>query len=133
MGLDMYLKGSSFNWTNWKKPEGKRRPMSEGFEIEEEVLLLGYWRKHPNLHGYIVNTFAKGMDDCQQIDLTEEDIENIIEAIKNNKLPTTLGFFFGKSDGSEDTESIRILQDALKWLKSDKRNKSKSVYYKASW
>jgi hypothetical protein len=22
---------------------------------------LGYWRKHPNLHGYIINTFAEGV------------------------------------------------------------------------
>jgi hypothetical protein len=26
---------------------------------------VGYWRKHPDLHGYIVETFADGVDACQ--------------------------------------------------------------------
>ena len=53
---------------------------------EFKVLSLGYWRKHPDLHGFIVKTFANGKDECQRIDLTGEDLIKIIEAVKSNTL-----------------------------------------------
>lgn len=76
MGLDMYLTGSKFLFTNWEHPEKNRK--EDGIEIESVRLRLAYWRKHPNLHGYIVQTFADGKDECQEIELcavtTEESL-----------------------------------------------------------
>jgi len=43
-----------------------------------EIYELVYWRKHPDLHGFIVTTFADGVDNCQQIWLSDNDIETII-------------------------------------------------------
>ena len=63
MGLDMYLKGNKFYWTNWREPE--KNLTEEGFKLTEKTLELGYWRKHPNLHGYIVKTFAEGVDELR--------------------------------------------------------------------
>jgi hypothetical protein len=133
MGLDMYLIGDRFNWTDWKKPEGQRRPMVDGYEVSTQKLDLGYWRKHPDLHGYIVNTFANGKDECQEIDLSEKNLLNIIEAIKENKLPKTTGFFFGESDGTEKNKSILIIEKAIEWLKKEEPNVAKSISYRASW
>jgi len=59
MGLDMFLHGEKYFWGH----NGKR-PKEDGFEVKEHILELGYWRKHPNLHGYIVQTFADGKDEC---------------------------------------------------------------------
>lgn len=28
--------------------------------------IIGYWRKEPNLHGFIVENFADGNDDCRE-------------------------------------------------------------------
>lgn len=151
MGLDMYLKGETFIW--------KDRPKKDGFEVEGQTLKLGYWRKHPDLHGYIVREFANGVDECQKIPLTEDNIVRIIDAIKRKKLPHTKGFFFGASDGSEDAESIAIFEKALEWLRNgtpprkreaqplaagmavavfkledfEAATESREVYYQASW
>jgi hypothetical protein len=108
MGLDMYLEGRTFNW--------KEKYDEDGFRIKGKTIELGYWRKHPNLHGYIVEAFADGIDDCKPIHLTTLDMQNIISAIREKRLPKTEGFFFGESDGSEDAESIEIFKQAIKWL-----------------
>lgn len=128
MGLDMYLKGRKFHWSR-----NDERRLEDGFEVSETILQLGYWRKHPNLHGYIVQTFADGNDECQEIDLDAEAIQKVIDAIRAKELPKTTGFFFGESDGSEDAESIQTLQTALKWLSQEDKKSSRSVIYRASW
>lgn len=55
------------------------------------------------------------------------------EAIKAKSLPATSGFFFGQSDGSEDEESIKILEKAIAWLEHEEQGVYRSVYYEASW
>jgi hypothetical protein len=125
MGLDMYLEGHRFDFDE--------KEQVDGFPVKQKVLELGYWRKHPNLHGYIVETFADGVDECQEIALGKEEIEKIMEAVKNRNLPMTTGFFFGESDGSEAPGDLEILTRALRWLKDERRGLYKSVYYRASW
>ena len=105
MGLDMFLMSSD--------------------EVE-----LGYWRKDPNLHGYIVNTFANGVDECQPINLSIDDLNDIISAVKEKRLPETTGFFFGKSDGYYDKYTVDVLNDAINKLTEDPEL---AIYYRASW
>ena len=64
MGLDMYLTGERH----------LLEPVGRG-DLKGERYKLGYWRKHPDLHGYIVETFAYGLDDCREICLFPEDID----------------------------------------------------------
>ena len=136
MGLDMYLSGEKFHWSSITEPNGAVR-QEDGYPVETVSLRLGYWRKHPNLHGYIVQEFAGGVDDCREIRLNEENIRQIIDAIKNQDLPETSGFFFGESDGSEDAESIKIFNDALAWIDLPNADNgmrvSRTVVYRASW
>jgi hypothetical protein len=75
--------------------------------LKAEIYELGYWRKHPNLHGYIVQEFADGKDECQEIPLGEDELIQIMEAVKANELPHTTGFFFGVSEGTTE-ESPKI-------------------------
>lgn len=131
MGLDMYLDGDKFLALDFDNPETP--PTEDGYRLTNKTLRLGYWRKHPNLHGYIVNTFADGVDQCQRIDLSEEDIEKIIDAVARNALPHTAGFFFGVSDGREREETLGIFRNALQWLRTPEPNVFRSVYYQASW
>lgn len=131
MGLDMYLDGDKYLALNFDNPENT--PTEDGYRLTNRTLRLGYWRKHPNLHGYIVNTFADGIDQCQRIDLSENDIEKIIDAVARDDLPHTQGFFFGASDGSEREETLRIFRDALQWLRTPESNVFRSIYYQASW
>lgn len=133
MGLDMHLEGSKSPRRDFDNPENNMTV--DGFRLDSLRLDMGYWRKHPNLHGFIVNEFNKGLDDCQPIPLNTEDIEKILTAIKEEKLPPTTGFFFGVSDLTEkqrqyDTE---IFTKAMDWLKDNKVGEYRSVWYLASW
>lgn len=131
MGLDMYLTGEKCLLIDYENPANNLT--EDGFTLDRKLLRLGYWRKHPNLHGFIVNTFTNGEDTCQQIHLDVGDIERIIEAVARDELPHTDGCFFGRSDGSEKPDDLRILNAALEWLRTPEPNVWRSVYYQASW
>lgn len=133
MGLDMYLTGEKFFMTDWENPANNKT--EDGYEVKAHRLHLGYWRKHPNLHGCIVATYADGEDNCQPIELSTNNMRDIIQAIKEKRLPVTSGFFFGESDGSQDEESIEIFEKAIQWLDSgeDRSKIWRSVEYQASW
>lgn len=140
MGLDMYLQGEKFFWTNWDNPDAHRK--EDGLEVRSLRVKLGYWRKHPNLHGYIVKTFANGLDECQEIELSRENILQTTEAVKARTLPQTEGFFFGRSANDDDGEAeieaeieddLKQLQIALDWLDVKEVHVSRSIIYRASW
>jgi hypothetical protein len=137
MGLDQYLTGRKYFGRYGAKPR-----MEDGHIVEQVELALGYWRKHPNLHGFIVQTFAEGRDECQDIELSADDIHTIITAIQEKALPETTGFFFGESDGSETEEDLEIFGKALGWLtftdakengESSLGQPMRSIVYRASW
>lgn len=127
MGLDMYLTGKKNYPPNWIDPENVMK--EDGFRLSEKTLDLGYWRKHPNLHGYIVQTFAGGEDKCEPIELTPNNIRQIIAAIEKDELPETTGFFFGQSfkkgekneygsyEGQKAAD-LATFKAALEWLEA---------------
>src|ERR1700723_1564892 len=76
------------------------------FPEPEKCEELHYWRKHPNLHGWMQRLYeAKGGTnpdfDLDPVILTSADLDKLEAAITGNGLPETSGFFFGASDGSE--------------------------------
>lgn len=122
MGLDMYLNGE--RWLT--QCDGPRLPIKETYR-------LATWRKHPNLHGFIVQNFADGHDDCREILLDAFSVETILKAINDNRLPPTDGFIFGKSDGSEKSRDLVLFQAALDWLNTADEDSYRSLVYRASW
>lgn len=126
MGLDMYLIGKKFDHTD-------KRVIEDGYEVTHKTLDLGYWRKHPNLHGYIVENFGNCEDNCQEIELPREAIVMILEAIGSNDLPDTDGFFFGETDGTEKEDDTAIFTAALAWLDTKEAGVYRSISYQASW
>lgn len=124
MGLDMYLTGEKYF---------QNHPFDERGAKKTEGYNLGYWRKHPNLHGFIVEEFANGEDNCQRIDLGIDDLRRIYAAVDADDLPHTVGFFFGESDGSEREETLQIIREAILWAETEEEGVWRSVYYQASW
>lgn len=118
MGLDMYLTGRKFHWATWDAPERDRK--EDGLPVQSVEVKLGYWRKHPNLHGYIVQHFAGGLDNCDDVRLSAEQLIELIGAVKERRLPHTEGFFFGKSGDTEEqiAKDVAILEKALAWLEA---------------
>ena len=146
MGLDMYLRGEQYNSPYHEEiPQPK---LDGKYAISDYKVDLGYWRKHADLHGYIVDEFADGKDDCQQINLTQKNLEDIIDAIRNDNLKLDhSGFFFGNSteigyyDEKEKNYAISCFEKAIEFLKEGFEMKEKhelyieprGVYYRASW
>ena len=129
MGLDMYLIGhKEFRGSGKKKDD-------EGYKIYTVEVELACWRRHPNLHGYMVETFAGGVDDYRRITLNEDDLELILRAIKDDGLPHTDGCFFGTSEESaaQMAEDVTLFEAALAWIRTDKPNEYRSVRYELSW
>ena len=85
MGLDQYA---------YAKPS----------EDSEEQTELAYWRKHNRLQGWMEELYTRkgGMKEfnCVDLEMTEEDINDLENAIDNKSLPETGGFFFGNDSCS---------------------------------
>jgi hypothetical protein len=130
VGLDMFLYGTKYDMA-------RERPKEDGFQLVEQKLELCYWRKHPDLHGYIVQTFAGGKDECQDIPLSANDLRKILEASESDQLPHTEGFFFGDSRPEDKADTKEQLSKAIAWLEDEraalKEGKIRSAYYRASW
>ena len=145
MGLDMYLRGDKFisNWDTSQIDEHGmalevKRPVIDGFEVSSYNLDLGYWRKFAPLHHFIVKVFADGVDECQEIHLSADDLRRIAAALRDDNLPDNEdcgGFFFGTpefwdADRAEAKEHAETFDKAAKWVESNSWN---SVTYQASW
>ena len=111
------------------------------FKIKQEAdrSEIAYWRKHHDLHGWMEQLWldkmnAEGRDNPRnfngiELELTWQDLDNLEADVKERKLPSTSGFFFG--DGADqiyynnDLEFIRKARAELfMGLK---------VFYNSSW
>lgn len=91
---------------------------------------IAYWRKHPDLHGLIIQNYANGEDNCQSVPLKKEDLRHILNLVMLNELPKTRGFFFGESYSADQQETVKQLQTAMKYLDD---NPDSEIMYEASW
>ncbi len=112
MGLDQYA--------NARKGEAKTD--DEGYTYYEDSKELAYWRKHPSLQGWMEDLWReKGNDgefNCVDVELTLGDLDSMEEALDENALPETQGFFFGENSeehyAEQDREFIREARAAIK-------------------
>ena len=87
---------------------------------------LYYWRKHPNLHGWMEQLYrSKGGEaeqfNCVAVRIDPCDLDALELAINDNRLPQTHGFFFGQSDGSEKADDLAFIHKARDALARGKR------------
>lgn len=91
-------------------------------DIEEEAAApLFYWRKHPNLHGWMEELYrAKGGTDeafnNNTVRLDLKDLDALEEAVNAGTLPETTGFFFGESvpeHADEDRRFLKLAREAI--------------------
>lgn len=93
---------------------------------------LAYWRKHPNLQGWMENLWESkgrpnahpesdscGMSDFNRVpvELTYDDLNALEDAVRGYGLPETAGFFFGSNSDEhykeQDLEFIEKAREAL--------------------
>jgi hypothetical protein len=121
MGLDMY----AFTTRQDIPPTD--------FDEPGDCAQLFYWRKHPNLHGWMQNLYferggANRDFNCSPVRLDPVHLDALEKAVFDNELPFTAGFFFGQSrpeDQERDLEFIRKARDAFK--------AGKQVFYTSWW
>lgn len=127
MGLDMYA---------YSLPKDDDRPCVD-FDLDdigdEERRRLHYWRKHPNLHGWMAGRYYEkgGSDDdfnVNTVELTSADIDALERAILDDTLPQTTGFFFGETTGEEREDDLEFIRKAR-----EEFGHGRTVAYYAWW
>ena len=157
MGLDMYLYVEEYvSRKDWKVDRDKDNQafkdivsaLELGDIVEEDSwtgltvqIPVGYWRKANAIHGWIVNEFAGGEDNCQQIYIPRVGMEQLRDLCHqvitgdtdpNEALPPQSGFFFGSTNIDEwYMQDIKYTYDLLTRLLSNE--KIDSFIYQASW
>jgi hypothetical protein len=137
MGLDMYAYVAN--------KAGQQNEYYEGAEFDNEAREfvnktvtkpreIAYWRKHPNLHGWMEQLAEQkkleyGSFNGIELELTWEDLDALEHAIMNNELPQTSGFFFGNdSDDHYRAQDLEFVKNAKAEIFVGLR-----VFYNSSW
>ena len=136
MGLDMYAYVAARAGQQDDFYEGSELDKESGEYVNADVtkpIEIAYWRKHPNLHGWMEQLYrAKGGDgqfNGDELELTWEDLERLEEDIKQSHLPTTSGFFFGDpSDDYYREQDLEFIKEARAQLFLGLK-----VFYNSSW
>lgn len=153
MGLDMYLNKKTYvkRWNH--TPEHSvyhitiDREKGHGIKTERVTFIeeeLMYWRKSNHIHKFFVDQCGGGEDNCQEMYVDIETIENLIGRLKKvvkakddkvstDLLPTESGCFFGSTEYDEyyyeDCETtLNELSDLV-----DSGDVDGDLYYRASW
>jgi hypothetical protein len=123
MGLDMYA--TAFTPT-------ASQPATD-FALGKTDPEIFYWRKHPNLHGWMEQLYIRrgGTNpdfNCSTLLLTSEDIDALEAALDAKALPFTEGFFFGESTPEDEEDDRRFIAIARETLAA-----GNAVAYHAWW
>jgi len=141
MGLDMYAyvankanqRSEYYETAEWD--EKLRHYTNPNISEPREI---AYWRKHPDLHGYMEQLWTeKGMPGTGntdadfngvELELTWTDLENLERAITHNQLPHTEGFFFGSSRDEDSFKDLAFIVNAKAEIFLGFK-----VFYNSSW
>ncbi len=123
MGLDQYANAY----------KGEAITNEHGYKEGKDNIDLGYWRKHPNLQGFMEGLYyekgGEGEFNCVDVELTLEDINALESTLDNEALPETAGFFFGENSddhyAEQDRDFIVSARGAI--------NKGYTVVYSSWW
>ena len=137
MGLDMYAYVAA--------KAGQQNEFYEGAEFDETTREfvnktttkpreIAYWRKHPNLHGWMEKLAEQKNLEYDsfngiEMELTHEDLDELEQAVTHGQLPATGGFFFGNNADEHYRESD------LEFVKAARQELffGLKVFYNSSW
>jgi hypothetical protein len=95
---------------------------------------IAYWRKHPNLHGWMERLAEQkklSYDSFNgiEMELTAEDLDELERAVTHRQLPSTRGFFFG------DNSDQHYHDSDLAFVKAARTEMfmGLKVFYNSSW
>jgi hypothetical protein len=144
MGLDMYAYVAA--------KQGQMSEHYENYDYDKDASTvtkpreIAYWRKHPNLHGWMEHLWHKkrnaennpvvedagdigGTFNGVELELTHEDLDELERAVIHKQLPATSGFFFGSPSDEHYYESdLSFIKNARAELFFGLK-----VFYNSSW
>jgi hypothetical protein len=93
MGLDMYLYKKTYvkNWEHTAKELKHSFSVKIGGKVRKDIKPeriayiteeVAYWRKFNALHGWFVEQCASGIDECQEIYIGREKMEELLKVLK---------------------------------------------------
>ena len=138
MGLDMYAYVAARSGQNkdyWDDGEYNKDTGDYENPKVSKPIEIAYWRKHPNLHGWMERLWRhkgnEGDFNGDELELTWEDIDHLEEDLKQGQLKNieATGFFWG--DPSDDY----YYEDDLKFIKEARSQLflGLKVFYNSSW
>ena len=136
MGLDMYAYVAAKAGALADYDEGKAWDKEKGAMVNPSVTEpreIAYWRKHPNLHGWMHRLWTSrgnnGEFNGDELELTWNDLEQLEQDIRSKNLPDTSGFFFGNDADDHYREHD------LKFVREAKAEAflGLKVFYNSSW
>lgn len=165
MGLDQYLYADkyisrkdtlNFDWNSGEEPPTNPMFDSIAKTLKVEKLIdnewsgitvsvpIGYWRKANQIHGWIVDNCAGGVDECQKIYIPRSKAEELVsickEVIKDKSKARDLlkpreGFFFGGDQIDswyidQLKHTVKVFEKAIK---AGDNGDIESITYQASW
>ena len=136
MGLDMYayVAAKAGEYDEYYAADGTYADGEWTVPGKTKPRELAYWRKHPNLHGWMEKLAQdKGLSydsfNGIELELTWEDLDEMEQAVTHGQLPATGGFFFGRNADEEYRESdLEFVRNARAELFLVLK-----VFYNSSW
>jgi hypothetical protein len=144
MGLDMYAYVAA--------KQGQMNEHYENYDYDKDSSTvtkpreIAYWRKHPNLHGWMEHLWHKkrnaennpvvedagdlgGTFNGIELELTYDDLDELERAVTHGQLPATSGFFFGNpADEHYREDDLQFIKNARAELFMGLK-----VFYNSSW
>jgi len=160
MGLDMYLYKRTYvqNWEHNPPEQQHQIEVKKNGVVRTDIKpnricyiteQVAYWRKFNALHGWFINECTAGVDECQNINVEEDKMKELLETLKEvssnfdkaeELLPPVQGFFFGGDEideyyKEEVISTIKIIEDLLEEHEQSKEHGlySGDFEYRASW
>jgi hypothetical protein len=136
MGLDMYayVAAKSGQQREYYETSSFNEETGEyGSATVEQPREIAYWRKHPNLHGWMQKLWESrgnsGDFNGDELELTWDDLEILELDVIAGTLPGTSGFFFGNdADEHYREQDLKFIRDARAELFCGLK-----VFYNSSW
>ncbi len=146
MGLDMYAYVANKAGQQGEYYDGAQFDKDTGNYVNPTVTQpreIAYWRKHPNLHGWMEQLWVAkgrpGFDESSadrdpmfngiEMELTAEDLDDLERAVTHGQLPSTTGFFFGnEADDYYREHDLAFIKNARAELFFGLK-----VFYNSSW
>lgn len=136
MGLDMYAFKTRKDNITLRTDEDNNRAI--GYVNSDEIVELKYWRKFNALHAFFENYWREklgndGEFNCVLVEVNEDVLQLLEQAVKDKELVPVTGFFFGSQEPLDEDDYEDVSDFIAKVRKVHKEEPDYTVLYDSWW